>query len=234
MKNFKRSLLTLISLICLANAAQAHYDPKLGSWLSRDPIGERGGINLSGMVADDAVNRVDILGLEVSGYYDISSGKLELIDNDSGEKCECKGTSGTGKAKDANKSDQGPVPPGSFEIYMRPGGYPKGTGLPAYILDPSDAQKGNDTADTPGKPGNGRFGFRIHIEVPDAPRKGSDGCIVLNAEDLEKVRKFLEKTAKGPKQKITSPNPPTPQNPAGSPPDDFGSQSRLGTITVKP
>lgn len=40
-----------------------YYAPEGGRWLSRDPIGERGGINLYGMVGNDAVNRWDLLGL---------------------------------------------------------------------------------------------------------------------------------------------------------------------------
>jgi RHS repeat-associated protein len=39
------------------------YSPELGRWVNRDPIEERGGINLYGMVGNDAVNRVDELGL---------------------------------------------------------------------------------------------------------------------------------------------------------------------------
>ena len=38
------------------------YDPPNGRWLSRDPIGEQGGINLYGMVGNDAVNWFDDLG----------------------------------------------------------------------------------------------------------------------------------------------------------------------------
>jgi RHS repeat-associated protein len=41
-----------------------HYDPVTGRWPSRDPIGERGGINLYGMVGNDAVNWVEFLGLK--------------------------------------------------------------------------------------------------------------------------------------------------------------------------
>jgi hypothetical protein len=41
-----------------------YYDPETGRWPSRDPIGERGGINLYGFVGNDGVNWVDILGLE--------------------------------------------------------------------------------------------------------------------------------------------------------------------------
>ncbi len=40
-----------------------YYDPVTGRWPSKDPIGERGGMNLYGMVGNDAVNRVDLLGM---------------------------------------------------------------------------------------------------------------------------------------------------------------------------
>ncbi|MCF7733202.1 MAG: RHS repeat-associated core domain-containing protein [Akkermansiaceae bacterium] len=39
------------------------YDPLTGRWPSRDPIGERGGLNLYGFVGNDAVDRWDRLGL---------------------------------------------------------------------------------------------------------------------------------------------------------------------------
>jgi RHS repeat-associated protein len=41
------------------------YDPDRGRWLSRDPIEERGGLNLYGMVGNDAVSWFDRLGLEL-------------------------------------------------------------------------------------------------------------------------------------------------------------------------
>ncbi len=39
-----------------------YYSPRFARWINRDPIGERGGINLYGMVGNDAVNWVDDLG----------------------------------------------------------------------------------------------------------------------------------------------------------------------------
>jgi RHS repeat-associated protein len=39
------------------------YDPVTGRWPSRDPIGEKGGVNLYGFVGNDGVNKWDILGL---------------------------------------------------------------------------------------------------------------------------------------------------------------------------
>jgi RHS repeat-associated protein len=44
-----------------------YYSPEVGRWVNRDPIEEEGGLNLYGMVGNDAVNRVDVLGL----VYDV-------------------------------------------------------------------------------------------------------------------------------------------------------------------
>jgi RHS repeat-associated protein len=41
-----------------------YYDPVTGRWPSRDPIGERGGINLYGFIRNRAGNRIDVLGLD--------------------------------------------------------------------------------------------------------------------------------------------------------------------------
>ena len=40
-----------------------YYNPQLGRWPSRDPIGEDGGLNLYGFVGNDGVNRTDLMGL---------------------------------------------------------------------------------------------------------------------------------------------------------------------------
>jgi len=47
-----------------------YYDPKTGRWPSRDPIEEKGGMNLYGMVGNGVVNRVDVLGLETSDLWE--------------------------------------------------------------------------------------------------------------------------------------------------------------------
>ncbi len=41
-----------------------YYSPETGRWLNRDPIGENGGVNLYGIVANDPVNHIDVLGRE--------------------------------------------------------------------------------------------------------------------------------------------------------------------------
>ncbi len=42
--------------------AYRYYDPLTGRWPSRDPIGERGGVNLYGFVGNDSLNLLDIMG----------------------------------------------------------------------------------------------------------------------------------------------------------------------------
>lgn len=44
------------------NYGYRYYLPELGRWPSRDPIEERGGVNLYGMVHNDSLNFVDVLG----------------------------------------------------------------------------------------------------------------------------------------------------------------------------
>ena len=41
------------------------YNPKLGRWLNRDPIEEKGGINLYGFTYQSPINNFDVLGLTI-------------------------------------------------------------------------------------------------------------------------------------------------------------------------
>jgi len=54
-----------------------YYSPSLGRWLSRDPIEERGGLNLYGFVNNDPVNKWDRLGLSDEEFSD--SCQLQLL-----------------------------------------------------------------------------------------------------------------------------------------------------------
>ena len=55
-----------------------YYNAETGRWLNRDPIGEDGGLNLYGMVGNDAVNAWDYLGLR---SCDEIQQNLDIIDN---------------------------------------------------------------------------------------------------------------------------------------------------------
>jgi len=45
------------------------YDPDAGRWLSRDPMGERGGLNLYGYVGNSPIDEVDSMGLSGGTFY---------------------------------------------------------------------------------------------------------------------------------------------------------------------
>ena len=49
-----------------------HYDPATGRWPSRDPIEERGGINLYGFVGNSPINFWDNLGMQTSNCTSVS------------------------------------------------------------------------------------------------------------------------------------------------------------------
>jgi RHS repeat-associated protein len=51
----------------LALAPYRAYDAEIGRWLSRDPIGERSGINLYGYVGNNPISYIDPLGLTATG-----------------------------------------------------------------------------------------------------------------------------------------------------------------------
>jgi hypothetical protein len=61
-KRMTKLLLLAGCLVGFAPVAQAFYHPDTGRWLSRDPIGEKGGVNLYGFVENNPINRWDILG----------------------------------------------------------------------------------------------------------------------------------------------------------------------------
>jgi hypothetical protein len=65
MKTLTRNFLAIPFTIVLLTpfTAQCYYNPSTGRWLSRDPVGEKGGTSLYEMRANDLLNGVDYLGL---------------------------------------------------------------------------------------------------------------------------------------------------------------------------
>ena len=67
MKTRLKSLLRALALLALfsaPNLASAYYDPGVQRWINRDPIGEQGGVNLYGFVANDPASLSDRNGMK--------------------------------------------------------------------------------------------------------------------------------------------------------------------------
>jgi integrase/recombinase XerD len=60
---------TLGNGVCVGDYGYRWYDPVTGRWPSRDPIGERGGINLYGFVENDSIVEFDVFGLWHGGTH---------------------------------------------------------------------------------------------------------------------------------------------------------------------
>jgi len=162
---------TLLALFLAEQSAHAFYDPSLGRWINRDPIKERGGINLYGFVGNNPVDYVDLRGLDVTGVFDTGTGLLTLTDNQTHEAVSVYAESG------GNPFGQ-PVPSGPYDI-LEQGGRPD-----FYRLEPLDNPYGDDKHNA-----TGRNKFRLH-----KPGR-TIGCIAVKSrEDWKQVKDLLEKT----------------------------------------
>ena len=59
-----------VFLRCVAYYGYRYYDPLTGRWPSRDPIEERGGVNLYGFINNSPVAHIDVLGRDFFGDND--------------------------------------------------------------------------------------------------------------------------------------------------------------------
>lgn len=68
-----KKLLIITLLVALSGNVSAYYSSTQGRWLSWDPIGEEGGINIYAFAGNSPSMNVDFLGLccpgEISGFY---------------------------------------------------------------------------------------------------------------------------------------------------------------------
>jgi RHS repeat-associated protein len=81
----------------VADYGYRYYDPLTGRWPSRDPIAEKGGVNLYGFVRNDGHNKIDILGTELIWPDDDRIPRAKTV------KTKCKAKS---KAKCSGKTDK--------------------------------------------------------------------------------------------------------------------------------
>ena len=100
------------------------YDPELGRWLSEDPIGEAGGLNLYGYVGNSPLMAVDPLGLDwieytgrtISWYAGRTGDRSRSLSSGAA----ASGHFGHQRPSECGTEGGGPTPPGAYSIDLKP------------------------------------------------------------------------------------------------------------------
>jgi RHS repeat-associated protein len=146
------------------------YDPETGRWIEKEPLGFNGSDNFYSYCDGDPVNYVDKDGLEVDAIYDRESGKLTVIDLDTGNYIEVDAESG-------GKPWGDPIPYGEYDILQGPDN---------FRLDPIDDSRYNDKFDD----AEGRNEFRLHKPG------NTTGCIAVKESDSwDKLKDLILNTS---------------------------------------
>jgi len=153
------------------------YDPNLGRWISRDPLGERGGTNLYGYVRNSPIGRIDRMGLQEGGEDDddetggggeawlIRNAWDHLFNNNGGES--------------SPAQNPGPIPqssePESDLFNNAPSGFstcPMGNSMHANFESALNALYGTQVGDwiMPDESWRNRCGCRVCWATRDGPR----------------------------------------------------------------
>lgn len=148
------------------------YQPDVGRYMSTDPPGISGGINLYQYVAANPIMGIDRFGLYCT--YSQSSGEMRCTNPRGETYYRSQGYSGAPRCKDdPDKKDEkscGPTPRDWWEVgetYDSPN-----TGRNTMVLIP---QPGNTCFNT----GRECNTFRMHGDSMRNPGEASEGCIVL-------------------------------------------------------
>jgi RHS repeat-associated protein len=139
-----------------------YYDPELGRWLNRDPIGARGGLNLYGFVGNKSSDRWDYLGLI---GFDYGGGIANIdIDIDCDEDCNCDITVTVTEGN--NFQDEYP-----YDNFYDPE-----TGVHLYGYDPERSSQSKQNTPMPWD--DEGAGYRGSLRMP----KDGDYCIDMRCE----------------------------------------------------
>jgi hypothetical protein len=151
-----------------------YYDPDVGRFISKDPIGILGGLNMFTYVQNNPINWIDPFGLYWE--YSQSNGQLTYVNNESGARTPVgTGYSGHGAGLNnpamQNEPNVGPIPQGTWTIGPQQNNVTNtGMQLPASMrLTPN-----------PGTNTFNRGGFIIHGDNPARNRTASQGCPVFD------------------------------------------------------
>jgi len=151
------------------------YDPKIGRWLSRDPLGESVGINLYAYCDNDPINRRDPLGLWVNATYSQSRHTFTGVDSETGATFNSSDIfSGNDPFTNQTWAEaiggRGPIPQGDYFIEPKvPILGENGFEYPLNAVSPG-------IQEFMGIPWKSRGGFMIH------PGLASNGCVTFKSK----------------------------------------------------
>jgi RHS repeat-associated protein len=166
-----------------------YYDPEVGSFINKDPIGYKGGLNLYGYTGNNLVNVVDPSGLFFAVVLESGTKKGKtfgakiIVTSQKGQTVIVSGSSWP------NPSHPNPgIKEGWYAAVYSPTGHRQSApgirlrnGKPIPTLGPNPKQRGKSIAD----------GINIHSSDDDSWR-GSAGCITIKESEAEKVWNILE------------------------------------------
>jgi len=192
-----------------------YYNADSGRWLNRDPIEEQGGLNLYGMVGNDPINWIDLLGLDKLVY----DGKKICRQSDDGSECKKCWAADSGKPTGVDENgdpvfdysperqkekNTGPIPEGDYWLPSNQTTDPSQTGnwntddWNNYESSDGDGWKPWKTNVNPRGTGpwGDRFGRlepdsstnthgRSHFNIHGGNQRGSAGCIDLGSCDVD-------------------------------------------------
>lgn len=152
-----------------------YYDPMEGRFISKDPIGFRGGINIYAYVLNNPINWIDPTGLLCT--YSQSAGQLTCTDDCTGDQyLTCTGYAGNGDGlNNSDAQDQenvGPLPQGDYTV----GAATRRRGPQTRPLTPD-----------PNNEMHGRAGFLIHGDNAAQNHTASQGCIIVPRNCRERI-----------------------------------------------
>lgn len=152
-----------------------YYDPMVGRFISKDPIGFRGGTNIYAYVQNNPVNWIDPTGLLCT--YSQSAGQLTCTNDCTGDQyLTCTGYAGNGDGlNNSDAQDQenvGPLPQGDYTV----GAATRRRGPQTRPLTPDS---NNEMY--------GRAGFLIHGDNAAQNHTASQGCIIVPRNCRERI-----------------------------------------------
>jgi RHS repeat-associated protein len=161
------------------------YNPQIGRWTNRDPIEERGGMNLYALVRNRGVNRWDVLGLaeddkkiKCSKYYIVGHGSdiQKMLEDFNSRRDECSSASGNGCNTVGANGDKG-----------IPGFTDTPTTLVGVTFDSNNPNCGNGGCNPNDQPGSKK-------KLPDAENEAT-GFINLTNKNWEATKRAAKEAA---------------------------------------